>query len=98
MKPGLRNCVKVSAIVGAFFLGSQYLLNLYFAYVYMVPVIFGSLTTGIILVQWLQFTGLITFYGAELIYVLENGELIASLRETSNRHLRALAFPEAKAP
>lgn len=76
VKPRAGNCAKAALLAAALFLGSQYVLNLYFDYIYKVPVIFGSLASGVILVLWLQLTGIVTFYGAEVVYVLEDEERV----------------------
>lgn len=81
VRPGLKKCAIASALAAALFLGTQYLLNLYFDYIYRVPVIYGTLATGIILILWMQLTGLITFYGAEVVYVLENDDAVRRHRE-----------------
>lgn len=75
-RPSWRNCALGGILSAALFLGTQYVLNLYFDYIYKVPLIYGSLATGIMVILWMQATGLITFFGAELVYVLENGYLI----------------------
>ncbi|MBU1671818.1 MAG: YihY/virulence factor BrkB family protein [Actinobacteria bacterium] len=84
VKPGWGNCARASIAVGALFLGSQYLLNLYFDHIYKVPLVYGSLASGVILVLWLQLTGVVTFYGAEVVYVLENENLVSE-------HIRSLS-------
>lgn len=76
VKPPLKICAKAAALAAALFLGTQYILNLYFDFVYRVPLIYGSLASGIILILWMQLTGMLTFYGAEVIYVLENEGLV----------------------
>lgn len=83
VKPRPSSCARAAAIVAALFLGSQYLLNLYFDYIYKVPFIYGSLASGVILVLWLQMNGVVTFYGAEVVYALENEDLV---REHVGRH------------
>ncbi len=90
VKPGSRNCARAAIAVAALFLGSQYLLNLYFDYIYKVPLIYGSLASGVILVLWLQMTGVVTFYGAEVVYVLENEDLV---REHVEKHSPAVIDP-----
>lgn len=76
VRPRMKSCAAAAALAAALFLGSQYLLNLYFDTLYKVPVIYGSLASGIIVVLWMQWTGLITFFGAELIYMLDNPDRV----------------------
>ncbi len=90
VKPGRGNCARAATLVAPLFLGSQYLLNLYFDYIYKVPIIYGSLASGVILVLWLQMTGVVTFYGAEVVYVLENEDLV---REHVEKHSPAVIDP-----
>ncbi|MHB8895864.1 MAG: YihY/virulence factor BrkB family protein [Candidatus Geothermincolia bacterium] len=88
-KPSLRNCAKGAALIAVLFLGSQYVLNLYFDYVYKVPLIYGSLASAIILILWMQLTGILTFYGAEVVHSLENEDLIRE--HVAQRKSEALA-------
>ncbi len=71
VSPPFTRCLPAAALAAVLFLGSQYVLNLYFDYIYKVPAIYGSLASGIILILWMQATGMITFYGAEVIHALE---------------------------
>ena len=94
LKLGSKSCAEVGALIRALFLAIQYLLNLYFDHVYKVPAIFGSLAIGIIRMLWMQLTGLLTFYGAELIYVLENGAAVDSLQGSPAGTLHPAELPD----
>lgn len=80
VKPAMKDCVKAAALAAALFLASQYVLNLYFDYVYKVPLIYGSLASGIVVMLWMQLTGMIAFFGAEVVFVLGGGEVQAGKR------------------
>jgi YihY family inner membrane protein len=69
-----------AAVSAALFLGVQYLLAFYFGSISKVPSVYGSVSTVIILLIWLHVTGLITFFGAEIIYVTQNEELLEEHR------------------
>lgn len=76
VKPGIGSCARAGCVAAVLFLGSQYVLNVYFDVLYDVPLIYGSLASGIVLILWLQLVGMVTFYGAEIAYHLEEGELV----------------------
>lgn len=82
--PTVRNSWK-DVVVGAgvsaaLFLGMQYLLAFYFGSISKVPSVYGSLSTVLILLVWLNVTGMITFFGAEIIYVTQNETLLEEHR------------------
>jgi membrane protein len=69
-----------AAVSAALFLGIQYLLAFYFNAISKVPSVYGSLSTVIILLIWLHVTGMITFFGAEIIYVRQHETLLEEHR------------------
>ena len=68
----------VSAIL---FLAMQYLLAFYFSSVSNIPNLYGSIATAVIMVIWLYVTGLIVFFGAGIIHVMQDKELLRTYRE-----------------
>jgi len=82
VRPRLRHCAAGAVLIAAIFLGTQYLMNLYFDFIYRVPVIYGSLASAVILLLWLQLTGLMTFYGAEVVYALGDRQLVGDYVES----------------
>ena len=73
-----------AAVSAAVFLGIQYLLAFYFGSISRLPSIYGSVSTVIILLVWLHLTGMITFFGEEIIYVRQNEELLAEHRKRAS--------------
>lgn len=70
-----------AAVSAAVFLGIQYLLAFYFGSISRVPSVYGSVSTVIILLMWLHVTGMITYFGEEIIYVRQNEELLEEHRK-----------------
>jgi uncharacterized BrkB/YihY/UPF0761 family membrane protein len=73
--------IRVGALVaGAIFLVMQYLVSFYFGSISSVPSVYGALSTAIILIIWLHITGVITFFGAEVIFVMTDDALVEEHR------------------
>lgn len=75
-----RDVAPGAAAAAALFLGVQYLLNFYFSSISNMPSVYGSVSTVIIILVWLQLTGMLVFFGAEVIYVSENDRLVEEHR------------------
>lgn len=73
---GFKHCATAAGLAGGLFLAGQYLLSFVLVYLYRVPEEYGSLANGIIVIMWMQWTGLITFYGAEVINALRDDSLV----------------------
>jgi membrane protein len=98
-----RDVAAGAAVSAALFLGMQYLLAFYFSSISNVPSVYGSISTVLILLIWLHVTGMITFFGAETIYVSEHPSIVEEHRSRASewsfipKHLRALAAGESAA-
>lgn len=57
-------------IAAALFLGFQYLLTYYLREMSSIPVVYGGVSVFIGLIVWLYLTGMITFFGEEMIHTL----------------------------
>jgi len=74
----------VGALVSAvFFLAVQYVLAYYFGHISNLPSVYGSVTTVVVLILWLHITGMIIFFGAEIIHALSDEELLESHRQSA---------------
>lgn len=80
-KSSVKHCAAGAVLAAVLFLGSQYILLLYINFVEEMPRVYGSLASGIIVMLWMQLTGMVIFYGAELVYVLENGHMVLEHRD-----------------
>ncbi len=80
MKLKGKNVLIGAAGAAAAFLTMQYLVAFYFGSISKVPSVYGSLSTVIILLLWLHITGLIVFFGMEVVYVMENDALLEEHR------------------
>jgi membrane protein len=79
------NDIAIGAVVSAaLFLGMQYLLAFYFGSISKVPSVYGSVSTVLILLIWLHVTGMITFFGAAIIYVTQHEELVEEHRRRAS--------------
>ena len=76
-----KNVLIAAAAAAAAFLAMQYLLAFYFGSISKVPSVYGSLSTVIILLLWLHITGIIVFFGMEVVYVMENETLLEEHRK-----------------
>lgn len=74
-----------AAAAAALFLAVQYLLNFYFSSISRMPSLYGSVSTVIIILVWLQLTGMLVFFGAEVIYVSEDARLVEEHRSRAAR-------------
>jgi membrane protein len=79
-----RDCWVGAAVSAALFLGLQYLLGFYFGSISKIPSVYGSVSTVLILLIWLHVTGVIIFYGAEIIYVTKNEALLEEHRRRAS--------------
>jgi membrane protein len=84
VKNSWRDCRIGAAFSAALFLGLQYLLAFYFGSISKWPSVYGSLSTVLILLIWLHITGVIIFYGAEIIYVTKNETLLEEHRRRAS--------------
>ncbi len=85
VRQSIREIALGAAVAAALFLGIQYLLSFYFGSISKVPSVYGGLSTVIILLVWLHVTGMITFFGAEMIYVTHNEALVEQHRERASK-------------
>lgn len=81
IKQRWRDVAVGAAVSAAVFLGIQYLLAFYFGSISKLPSVYGSISTVIILLIWLHVTGMITFFGEEIIYVRQNEGLLEEHRK-----------------
>lgn len=84
IKQSLKRSAMGAASAGFLFMALQYLLAYYFSNISKVPAVYGGLATAVVLVIWLQLTGLIVFLGGEIIHVMYSKEMIQSYRENAN--------------
>jgi len=80
VRNAFRDVAAGAAVAAALFLGTQYLLAFYFGSISNVPSVYGSISTVLILLVWLHVTGMITFFGAEIIHVMQDEELLEAHR------------------
>lgn len=81
VKQSLKKTALGAAVSAVFFLGVQYLLAYYFSSVSRIPNVYGSIATAVIMVVWLYVTGLIVFFGAGIIHVLQDEQLLQAHKE-----------------
>ena len=73
----------------------MYLIAFYFSSISKVPSLYGELATAIVLITWLHLTGMLVFFGEEIIYVSQQEALIEEHRKRAS----GWSFlPKAKAP
>jgi membrane protein len=91
VKQRLRRSAVGALITGAIFLAIQYGLGFYFTHISNMPSTYGGIATVIVLLIWLQVTGMVTFLGAEIIHAIADDELVAKHKETASvpNHFRA---------
>jgi len=58
-----------AAVSAAVYLAMMYLIDFYFSSISKVPSLYGELATAIVLIIWLHLTGMLVFFGEEIIYV-----------------------------
>jgi len=75
VKQQLKKTAMGALVSALLFLAMQYLLAFYFSSVSNIPNVYGSIATAVIMVVWLYVTGLIVFFGAGMIYVMQDEEL-----------------------
>ena len=81
VKQALKRTALGAFVSAAFFLAMQYLLAYYFSSVSNIPSVYGSIATAVIMVVWLYVTGLIVFFGAGMIHVMQDEELLTAHKE-----------------
>jgi membrane protein len=81
VKQQLKKTAMGALVSALLFLAMQYLLAFYFSSVSNIPNVYGSIATAVIMVVWLYVTGLIVFFGAGMIYVMQDEELLKEHKE-----------------
>lgn len=80
VKQSLRKCAVGALVAASLFLGIQYALSFYFSKISNIPSVYGSVSTAVVLIVWLQITGMIIFFGGEMVHVLSDNEAIERQR------------------
>jgi membrane protein len=81
VKQALKKTALGALVSALLFLGVQYLLAYYFSSVSRIPNVYGSIATAVIMVVWLYVTGLIVFFGAGIIHVMQDEQLLQKHKE-----------------
>jgi len=80
VKQRWRKCAWGAALSSALFLALNYLLGFFFANISSIPEVYGTVATPVVLIMWLNLTGLIIFFGGEIVHVLSDDDLLESHR------------------
>jgi membrane protein len=81
VKQSLKRSAVGAVLASAAFMLSQYLISYYFGNVSKIPSMYGSIATVVVLLIWLQITGMIIFLGAEVICVLSDPEIVETYQK-----------------
>lgn len=71
VRQSMRSCCIGALIASMLFLGIQYALSFYFGKISSVPNVYGSISTAVVLIIWLHLTGMITYFGEDVVHVIE---------------------------
>ncbi|MFH1149234.1 MAG: YihY/virulence factor BrkB family protein [Actinomycetota bacterium] len=73
-------CAWGALVSAALFLGLNQLLGYYFGHISSIPEVYGTIATPVVLIMWLHVTGMVLFYGGEVVHVLSDRDLLEQQR------------------